>query len=78
MKINEVVSGEVKKVTKVTGNKVKVADPKEPGVETEIDLDKVDVDADDAGNLSIDMGKKGIGSPSKKIKPNTNVTIKSN
>ena len=78
MKINEVVSGEVKKVTRVTGNKVKVADPKEPGVETEIDLDKVDVDTDSAGNVSIDMGKKGIGSPAKKIKPNSSVTIKTN
>lgn len=78
MKINEVVSGQgqTQKVTKVTGNKVKLADPKTPGVETEIDLDQVDIDTDKAGNVSIDMNKTGIGSK-KKIKPNSNVTIKS-
>lgn len=77
MKISEVIQkDQVKKVTKVQGNKVKLADPKTPGVETEIDLDKVDIDTDPSGKVSIDMNKKGIGS-AKKIKPNSNVTIKS-
>lgn len=83
MKIFEVTGGysssnnNQMKVTRVIGKKATLVDPKNPGIETTIDTDKVEIDTDDK-NTTIkpsDNGKKPKANP---LKPNSKVTIQTN
>ena len=65
------------KVKRVTGQKVTVADPENPGVETDIDLTKTDLDFDPkTGSAEVNLNKKSMGQKkTPNLRPNSKITI---
>ena len=71
-------TGQAGKIKKVAGNKITIQHDNNPGIETTVDVSKMDIDTSDPAGATVKPKKSGPQNSNNKLKPGQKLTIVNN